>query len=193
MSDNLWAAIIGGCITLLVGVVAAAVALWVHRAGERARGREASIEQQRLMVVRMLDTIEHTIRIRSAPSPLRLFRNPIAELTLALPRLLLELPASDLAVAQWAAGQVQRASSTIRLRSFVNRVMNIEAKLISWHRGDVSTSWFVEQLRLEPYDPQFRAPARVQAGVWLRDLCQSLTVGVAIGIGVKSLQSLIKS
>jgi hypothetical protein len=165
----------------------------VHRAGELTRRREASIEQQRLMVVRMLDTVEHTIRIRSAPSPLRLFRNPIAELALALPRLLLELPASDLAVAQWAAGQVQRASSTIRLRSFVNRVMNIEAKLISWHRGDVPTSWFVEQLRLEPYDPSFPVPARVKAGVWLWDLCQSLTIGVAIGIGVKSLQSLIKS
>lgn len=112
----------------------------------------------------------------------------MVDLTLALPRLLLELPEEDLPVAQWAAGQVQRAALAISLKAFVNRVMIIEGKLISWHRGDVPTSWFAEQVKAEPYDPKFRVPIRTRIAIYGRDLLQNLGFGIAIGAGLLGFQ-----
>jgi len=145
------------------------------------------------MVVRMLDTIERAIHSRAAPSFFRIWRNPMVDLTLALPRLLLELPAADLPVAEWAAGQVQRAAMTIRLRPFVSRAMNIESKLISWHRGDVPRSWFAEQLKAAPFDSRFRLPFKTRAAIWMSDLFQNFIVGAALAGGIKGTQNLLKS
>lgn len=188
MSENVVIAVIGGAVTLLVGFLAAAVAIWVYRAGERSRAKDALAEKQRLMVVRMLDTIESAIHSRATPSIFRPWRDPTVDLTLALPRLLLELPEADLPVATWAAAQVQRAATTIRLRDFLDRVMQIEGKLISWHRGDVATSWFIEQLTTEPYDPDFHLSAAVRARMWLRDVAQGAAHLVAWAYIAKTLR-----
>lgn len=189
MQENVLIAVIGGCATLVVGFIAAGVAIWVYLAGERVRLKEAAREQQRLMVVRMLDTIEQSIDSRLAPSLFRIRRNPTVGLTLALPRLLLELPRADLPVAEWAAGQVQSAVSAVRFRTFVNRVMRIEEKLISWHRGDVPTDWFLAQLRLEPYNPRFRLARRVRLAIWLRDLSENVGIGLVLGAAVISART----
>lgn len=181
-------ALIGGAVTLVVGFLAAFVAIWVYRAGDRQRREEAATEQRRLTVIRMLDTIDRAIQWRSAPSVVRFWRNPVVDLTLALPRLLLELPRDDLPVAQWAAGQVQRAALAISLKTFVNRVMNIESRLISWHRGDVPTSWFVDQLNAEPWDSRFRIPIRIRIAIYGRDVAQNFGLGVAIGAGIMGMQ-----
>lgn len=181
-------ALIGGAVTLAVGFLAAFVAIWVYRAGDRARREEAATEQRRLTVMRMLDTIDRAIQWRSAPSVVRFWRNPVVDLTLALPRLLLELPREDLPVAQWAAGQVQRAALTISLKAFVNRVMSIESRLISWHRGDVPTSWFVDQLKAEPWNPRFRIPISIRIAIYARDLAQNFAFGAAVGAGILGVQ-----
>ncbi|WP_223690716.1 hypothetical protein [Leifsonia poae] len=188
MSESILSALIGGGVTLAVGFLAAFVAIWVYRAGDRARREEAATEQRRLTVIRMLDTIDRAIRWRSAPSVVRFWRNPVVDLTLALPRLLLELPGKDLPVAQWAAGQVQRAALAISLKAFVNRMMTIEGKLISWHRGDVPTSWFVEQLDAEPYSPRFRVPMGIRIAIYGRDLVQNFGLGIALGVGILGIQ-----
>lgn len=173
---------------MAVGFLAAFVAIWVYRVGERARREEAATEKRRLTVIRMLDTIDRAIRWRSAPSVVRFWRNPVVDLTLALPRLLLELPGEDLPVAQWAAGQVQRAALAISLKAFVNRMMIIEGNLISWHRGDIPTSWFVEQLNAEPYDPRFRVPIGIRIAIYGRDLAQNFALGIALGAGILGIQ-----
>ncbi|MFJ3394917.1 hypothetical protein [Leifsonia aquatica] len=193
MSETLLSALIGGAVTLAVGFLAAFVAIWVYRAGDKARREESATEQRRLTVIRMLDTIDRAIRWRSAPSVVRFWRSPVVDLTLALPRLLLELPGEDVAVAEWAAGQVQRAALAISLKAFVSRVMNIESRLISWHRGEVPTSWFVDQLKEEPWDPKFRIPITTRIATYARDLAQNFALGAALGAGILGVQRQGKS
>lgn len=89
---------------------------------------------------------------------------------LAPPRLLLELPAEDLAVAQWAEAQVQRAAPSIRRKQLIARISEIEARLISRHRGETSVAWSQEQFRREPSDPNFRLRKRTRLAIMLRDI-----------------------
>lgn len=173
MSDEFVTAAIGAAVTLGVGILAAVVAVLVHQAGERSRRREALAEQQRQAVVRMLDTIDEAIRAGLIPRIFRPSRSPELELTMALPRLLMDLPRQDLPVATWAAGQIQQARSRLRRREFVERVVAVEAALISWHRGDLAVSWFEEQLSQTPYDPQFRLRRRTRIFLWTRDMFES--------------------
>lgn len=189
MSDDVLIAVIGGAVTVAVGVLAAAVALWVHHAAEKSRRRDAEVDQQRLMVTRMLDTIDRAIQTRITPAIFRPWRDPTVDLMLALPRLLLELPIEDLAVAQWAGAQVQRAAATIRRKQFIARISGIEARLISWHRGETSVAWFQEQLRREPFDPHFRLRKRTRWAITLRDIVVGAGNLGALVIAGKALRS----
>lgn len=178
MSDELLIAVAGGAVTLGVGVLAAVVAIGVHRAGERARREDARYEQQRQMIVRMLDTIDDSIRAGLVPRIFRPSRSPELELTMALPRLLLDLPSADLAVAEWAASEVQRARGKVRRMDFVQRVVAVESALISWHRGDLPLSWFKERLNDRPYQKDFRLSRPRRLLLWARDVFEG---GVTIG------------
>lgn len=66
--------------------------------------------------------------------------------------------------------------------------MNIESRLISWHRGDVPTAWFVDQLKNEPWDPRFKIPIGIRIAIFGRDLAQNFGFGVAIGVGIMGVQ-----
>jgi hypothetical protein len=178
MSEQVLIAVVGGAVTLGVGVLAAVVAIGVYRAGERARRDEARHEQQRLMVARMLDTIDDSIRVGLVPRIFRPSRSPELELTMALPRLLMDLPKDDLAVAEWAAGEVQRARGKVRRKDFVQQVLTVEFALISWHRGDLPLSWFKERLQVRQYQKDFRLPSSRRLLLWARDVFEG---GVTIG------------
>jgi len=168
--------LIGSGTTLLTAALSAFVAVGIYRRGERARGREAAREQQRLTVVRMLDTVDAAVRSRLGLAVFRGFRNPNVDTLLALPRLLVELPKDDLPVAEWSAAQVQHALQTTRRKPFVTRMMTIETQLISWHRGDVATAWFAEELNKEPFDPKFKIPRATRVGTWAREVLEAVVV-----------------
>jgi hypothetical protein len=188
MNDPVLIAIISGTVTLGVGVLAASVAIGVHRAGARSRRAEAAHEQQRQTVVRMLDTIDDSIRAGLVPRVFRPSRSPELELTMALPRLLLDLPKADLPVATWAAGQLQLARKAVRRKNFVQQVVDVEAALISWHRGDVPLQWFEQRLESQPYDPTFRLSLRSRLLLWGRDVAEGALTIAAWGVVVSSLR-----
>ena len=188
MNDPVLIAIISAGVTLGVGVLAAVVAIGVHRAGGRSRRAEAIHEQQRQTVVRMLDTIDDSIRAGLVPRVFRPSRSPELELTLALPRLLLDLPKADLPVATWAAGQLQLARNAVRRKNFVKQVVDVEAALISWHRGDLPWRWFEERLESRPYDATFRLPLRRRLLLWGRDVAEGALTIVAWGVVVSSVR-----
>lgn len=188
MNDAVIIAVVSGAVTLGVGVLAAAVAIGVHRAGERSRRADALHEQQRQTVVRMLDTIDNSIRAGQIPRIFRPTRSPELELTMALPRLLLDLPKADLPVATWAAGQIQQARSAVRRKNFVEQVVAVEAALISWHRGDLPLQWFEERLESRPFDTTFRLPRRTRVLLWGRDVAEGTLSIVAWGAIVSSVR-----
>ena len=167
---------IGSGTTLFTAALSALVAVRIYRRGERVRGREAAREQQRLTVVRMLDTVDSAVRSRSSPALFRRFRNANVDTLLALPRLLVELPNDDLAVATWSATQVQRALQATRRKPFVARMMKLETQLIAWHRGDVSTAWFVAELEKEPFDPNFRISRATRMETWAHEVLETVAI-----------------
>ncbi|WP_412161733.1 hypothetical protein [Curtobacterium flaccumfaciens] len=188
MNDAVIIAVVSGAVTLGVGVLAAAVAIGVHRAGERSRRADALHEQQRQTVVRMLDTIDNSIRAGQIPRIFRPTRSPELELTMALPRLLLDLPKADLPVATWAAGQIQQARRAVHRKNFVEQVVAVEAALISWHRGDLPLQWFEERLESRPFDTKFRLPRRTRVLLWGRDVAEGTLWIVAWGAIVSSVR-----
>jgi hypothetical protein len=167
---------IGSGTTLFTAALSALMAVRIYRRGERARGREAAREQQRLTVVRMLDNVDCAVRSRLTPALFRRFQNANVDTLLALPRLLVELPNDDLAVATWSAARVQRALQATRRKPFVARMMTLETQLISWHRGDVSTAWFVAELEKEPFDLDFRIPRATRIGIWAREVLETVAI-----------------
>jgi hypothetical protein len=167
---------IGSGTTLFTAALSALVAVRIYRRGERVHGREAAREQQRLTVVRMLDTVGAAVRTRSSPALFRRFQNANVDTLLALPRLLVELPNDDLAVATWSATQVQRALQATRRKPFVARMMTLETQLIAWHRGDVSTAWFVAELEKEPFDPNFRISRATRMETWAYEVLETVAI-----------------
>lgn len=176
MDASIVSMLIGSGTTLATAALSALVAVGIYRRGERARGREAAREQQRLTVVRMLDTVDSAVRSRLGLAVFRGFRGANVDTLLALPRLLVELPKDDLAVAEWSAAQVQRALQTTRRKPFVTRMMTIETQLISWHRGDVSTAWFEAELEKEPFDLNFKISRTTHAGTWARQVFETVMI-----------------
>lgn len=117
MSDDILIAVIGGAVTVAVGVLAAAVALWVHHATEKSRRRDAKVDQQRLMVTRMLDTIDRAIQTRITPAIFRPWRDPTVDLMLALGITRAGAPAQETlsgtsSTARAAAGRFSRSTTT---------------------------------------------------------------------------------
>lgn len=178
METAIAVALIGSGTTLVTAAASAVVAVTIYRRGERGRARDAAREQQRVTVVRMLDTMDSAVRGRLSLPLVRGIRDPNTDVLLALPRLLVELPEADLPVATWCAGQVQRGLQIVRRKPFIDCVMNIEARLISWHRGDITTEWFTDALKKEPYDPDFHVSKKTRIWSWLRD---ALEMSVLLG------------
>jgi hypothetical protein len=170
---SLATALLGSAATLTTAIVSATVALTIYRRGERTQRVEGQREQQRQSLVRMLDTVDAAVRSRLALSLVRGLRNPNTDLLLAVPKLLIEMPAKDLPVATWTAAQVQCALQTVGKKPFIGRMATIKSQLIAWHRGDLPTSWFTDSLQETPYQVPFRIPKRTRAGAFIRDALES--------------------
>lgn len=171
MSADASAALVTAVIGAVVGALGAWFFGWLRDRGERKRRAQAArAENERVMVLHMLDTIDGAIRTRATPSLFRPFRDPNVDLVLALPRLLLELPREDFPVATWAAAQIQRSTGIVRQRAFVERIVNVQSRLVSWHRRDIGTGWFVEQLKSEPFIEGYRVAAGPRLARTARDV-----------------------
>lgn len=180
METAIAVALIGSGATLLTAATSAVVAVTIYRRGERGRARDAAREQQRLNVVRMLDTMDSAVRSRLSLPLVRGLRDLNTDVLLALPRLLIELPKVDLPVATWCAGQVQQGIQIVHRKPFIDCMLNIEARLISWHRGDITIEWFEDALKTEPYDPDFQVPKKMRIRSWLQDTLElSALLGVS--------------
>ena len=194
MSADASAALLSAVIGASVGAIGTWFFGWLRDRGQRKQHAEdARAENERMMVLHMLETIDDAIRKRATPSLFRPFRNPNVDLLLALPRLLLELPRQDWPVATWAAAQIQRSTGTVRQKTFVERIVNVQSRLVSWHRRDIDTDWFVEQLKAEPFIEAYRASAGQRLARTARDVGVGSAYLGLLGLMLRAVLSIVRS
>jgi hypothetical protein len=132
-----------------------------HRLEKKRREREALHEGKRVAVSRMLDVLDTAIRLQALPPFVRSWRSPNMAPLLALSRLTLDLTDEDLPISVWAAGQVQRMAYERTGKSYLRRATELQARLVSWYRGDLNTHWFIHALEEEPFEEDWR-PTRLE-------------------------------
>ncbi|WP_129586616.1 hypothetical protein [Microterricola viridarii] len=148
-------------VALLTAAVAAVIAIGVFIAGQVLTFLASRRERRRLLVVRMIDIIDDLVRRQSIPAMIRNWKNADIELALVQSRLAMDLTKRELVIADWVWGQTQRVFLSTTKSEYVELTMAVSSRLVQWHRGAIGLDWFVEDLRRNPVQPDFRIPNSV--------------------------------
>jgi len=119
-------------------------------------------QARRDLVARVINVFETAARTSIRPALARAWTNPEVEYALLLPRLLLELRKRDRVIALWVQRQVQLMQLEPRKRERIKIQAKVAEKLVLWHHGEASTSWFALEIRKDPPVPGFSVPLRVR-------------------------------
>lgn len=185
---NIWVPIVA---SIIGGVIGAATAFGVFAVGERHRLVAARREAKRVAVSRMLDVLDHAIRVQALPPLVRRLRNADVVLALSLQRLMLDLPKEDLPVAAWAGGQVQRMVEDGSGQPYLHRATYLQGQLVGWYRGDRDTQWFVEALKTEPLRDNWKRSLRSKLRVGTRDGVNDLAYLATASFAVAGVREVV--
>ena len=180
---DFWGALLAA---LIGGLISAGIAFGVFLGEKRRDEKRGKQEAKRLIVTRMLDVVDQAIRAQRLPPIVRQWRSPDAALVLTLPRLMIDLPKEDLPVATWVARQVQIMTWERSGSRYLAAATQLSARLVSWFRGDVPTSWFDQENRKDPLDPNWKPSLKQRLKVVGRDASKD-TAYVAVGAAIYGL------
>lgn len=143
-------------ITLLVTVTLFCIE-WIRRwvAGNRS-ARHA-------LVARVIDALDKVVRSYVHAPFSQFWTSADAEYVLLIPRLLLELPSKDRAIAAWAARRIQVMQSQTSDKESLAVAANIAEELVKWDHRERKRDWFESELKADPYVANFKVPARARA------------------------------
>ena len=165
-----------------LSVPAIAVTLILAVLGARRRRRDTAAERRRAVVVRVLDSLEATVRHRTSISGWFLPQTGL-EWALVYPRLLLELDRRDQAIAGWLWRQVQRILVEPNEQEQVAIASRIGAQVLAWQQDRINAAWFEAELQADPVQDPFVVPRRVQRARALRQVRAGLISGGVVLAG----------
>lgn len=159
----------------------------------RRRDRAARLDSRRAMVADALSIMERSVRGLARPALLRWSRGPDFEFSLAVPRLLLALDKDQHAVGAWLVQQTQKMQTASSDKATAVIGIQTAVKLTEWHQGEVTLTWFSDQLRLPSH--QASKPQRLLARLrrYSHRLGESFIEGATIGAGLALLEPVLGS
>jgi hypothetical protein len=159
-----------------LSVPAIAVTLILAALGAHRRRQHDASQRRRAVVIRVLDTLEATVRRHAS---LRGWFLPAAEIDWALiyPRLFLELDTRDQAIAGWMWRQVQLMLLEPDGQKQITIASRIGGQVLAWQQNTITAEWFEHELAADPIQQPFIVPKRVQ----LRRTLRQFRVGLIAG------------
>ena len=144
-------------VAAIAAAVAVAVSLILFIIDRRRQAAEERARLKREAISRLLDTMEASIRRnQGAFSTLRFWDHPDIEYAVAVPRLVHDLGAENVAVSGWAFSQVQAIIAAPSDKRATQLGIAMAMKLVEWGQGTVDDEWFKAELRKTPWASNFR-------------------------------------
>jgi hypothetical protein len=141
---------------------AAVVALLLFVGSSILKARQDARELRRLLVARILTTIEHVVKQSVRPLILTMWNRNEIDLALIQTRLALDLPEGDVAISQWLWGQTQKIYLAKTDNEATRVATGIAMRLALWHNGAISRKWFESELLSSPVIAHFTIPKRLK-------------------------------
>jgi hypothetical protein len=155
--------------------------------------RAQRVEVRRLLIVRVLDSLDASTRSMIRPAFVTAWTNPDLEFALLAPRLYLDLERSDRAVAGWVQRQVQKMQLARGAREALLIRASVADHLIRWHLGELATSDFTKMNLEDPTVRDFRVPMKTKLGRTSRDSWRWAQFFGVAAAGLFAFKGLLKS